>query len=310
VTISHRRLTDADAEAAAAILSAYDAFHAGDTDGVSADDVLDWWRGADDDGRIGVTDPEGALVGLGVLRRRGDHCIVDNFVHPDFLGRGVGAHLLEWSERCAAADAIASLRVAFNTRDTRARELVESRGYRYVRSFYRMVVDLDSAPAPPGLPQGFRLERFQPGEERIYHEVLEHAFAEHWGHVPRTYEEWSRSHGPLEGRICYLVRDEAGAPVAVAICDEQRYGTAFVAVLGVRAQWRGRGLGEALLRQAFSDLYALGRRRIALGVDAGNETGAIRLYERVGMRVDRQDDVYEKSLRPDVDGGGSKLAGS
>jgi hypothetical protein len=39
-----------------------------------------------------------------------------------------------------------------------------------------------------------------------------------------------------------------------------------------------------------------GRRRIGLGVDAENPTGATQLYERVGMRASSQDDVYEKSL--------------
>ena len=48
----------------------------------------------------------------------------------------------------------------------------------------------------------------------------------------------------------------------------------------------------------FFDLYALGRRRVALGVDAENTTGATRLYERVGMVVSWQDDAYEKILVP------------
>jgi ribosomal protein S18 acetylase RimI-like enzyme len=36
---------------------------------------------------------------------------------------------------------------------------------------------------------------------------------------------------------------------------------------------------------------------VRLGVDAANETGATALYERVGMHVARQFDVYEKRLR-------------
>jgi ribosomal protein S18 acetylase RimI-like enzyme len=65
---------------------------------------------------------------------------------------------------------------------------------------------------------------------------------------------------------------------------------------GCAPRGRSKGLGEALLRQAFHDLYARGRHRIALGVDAENSTGATRLYERVGMKVVLRDDAYEKLL--------------
>ena len=62
--------------------------------------------------------------------------------------------------------------------------------------------------------------------------------------------------------------------------------------LGVRPPWRRRGLGQTLLRTAFSRLHARGLRKVGLGVDAGNETGALRLYERAGMRVVRQGDNW------------------
>jgi ribosomal protein S18 acetylase RimI-like enzyme len=69
-----------------------------------------------------------------------------------------------------------------------------------------------------------------------------------------------------------------------------------VGTLAVRPRWRRRGLGEALLRAAFAALYERGRRRVGLGVDAENVTGALRLYERVGMRVIRQSDNWVREL--------------
>ena len=56
------------------------------------------------------------------------------------------------------------------------------------------------------------------------------------------------------------------------------------------------GLGEALLRAAFAELFARGRRRVGLGVDTENVTGALRLYERVGMRPIERNDNW--SLEP------------
>jgi mycothiol synthase len=65
----------------------------------------------------------------------------------------------------------------------------------------------------------------------------------------------------------------------------------------VRRPWRGRGLGEALLRHSFVEFHRRGRRAVALGVDADSLTGATRLYERAGMHVDQVHELYTKVVR-------------
>ena len=62
-------------------------------------------------------------------------------------------------------------------------------------------------------------------------------------------------------------------------------GKGFVRWLGVRADWRGRGIGLALLSRAFREFHERGERNASsLHVDTDNPTGATRLYERAGMR--------------------------
>jgi mycothiol synthase len=175
--------------------------------------------------------------------------------------------------------------------------LLEGRGFVYIRSFYRMSIDLDEPPQPPRWPEGFTVATMQPGEERLVHEAVSEAFLDHWDYQRRPFEEWSRL-AQIEPPLCFLVRDGEGAVVAVGWCNEERFGVGWVDVLGVRPAWRRHGLGEALLLLAFRELYDRGRRRVGLGVDAENPTGATRLYERVGMEVGSQDDVYEKLLQP------------
>ena len=68
--------------------------------------------------------------------------------------------------------------------------------------------------------------------------------------------------------------------------------------LGVRRPWRKRGLGLALLRHSFNEFYRRGKRKVGLGVDAQNLTGALRLYENAGMHVDQTSDLYEKEMPP------------
>jgi ribosomal protein S18 acetylase RimI-like enzyme len=69
-----------------------------------------------------------------------------------------------------------------------------------------------------------------------------------------------------------------------------------VGAIGVRKQWRRRGLGLALLLHAFGEFYRRGQPRIGLGVDAQNPTGATRLYERAGMHVAYEAIAFEKAL--------------
>jgi ribosomal protein S18 acetylase RimI-like enzyme len=91
-----------------------------------------------------------------------------------------------------------------------------------------------------------------------------------------------------------------GALAGVAICLEGKRRddpTGWVSLLGVRREFRGRGIGEALLRSAFADFYRRGYRKVSLGVDASSLTGADRLYRRAGMREVKRGFYYEKELR-------------
>jgi ribosomal protein S18 acetylase RimI-like enzyme len=54
----------------------------------------------------------------------------------------------------------------------------------------------------------------------------------------------------------------------------------------------------ALLRHSFNEFYRRGKRKVGLGVDTQNLTGAVRLYEKAGMHVDQVFETYEKELRP------------
>jgi mycothiol synthase len=293
VSFTHRTVTSADAQAVADLIADHDAFHQGVLDRLTERDILDRWERLDEGDAVAVTDERGQLVGAGALRRRGSNYFSDNFTHPDFRGRGVGSFLLDWAERRATEAGAAPIRVAVAAGDAAAKELVERRGFGYIRSFYRMSIDLDERPPPPRWPAGFTVATLQPGEERLVYETIDEAFVDHWDHQARSFEEWS-GHVRLDPPLCFLVRAEDGTVVATEYCSEERFGVAWIEVLGVRRAWRRRGLGEALLQIAFRELYDRGRRRIGLGVDAENPTGATHLYERVGMSASSQDDIYEK----------------
>jgi hypothetical protein len=71
---------------------------------------------------------------------------------------------------------------------------------------------------------------------------------------------------------------------------------AWVDSLGVLEEFRGRGIGGALLDRALRGFRDSGYKQVALNVDSANPTGATRLYEAHGMHVRRHWVVFNKPL--------------
>jgi ribosomal protein S18 acetylase RimI-like enzyme len=90
----------------------------------------------------------------------------------------------------------------------------------------------------------------------------------------------------------FLAETQSGRLAGVCL----NWSTGWVKDLAVRPEWRRRGLGEALLRHSFHELFRRGVRRIGLKVDSNNGTGAPRLYERLGFVTDRRYTMFAKRL--------------
>jgi mycothiol synthase len=236
--------------------------------------------------------------------REGGRLMGDGYVHPDLRNRGVGSELLRLTEERAAEETAGLegrvvLQNATLLGDDCTPNLYERHGYEPVRTFWRMVVDLDDAPAPR-VPGGIEIRTMRPGEEEAVHETIEEAFADHWGHVRRSYDEFAKRTFAREAHdpTLYWVALDGDEIVGACLCDWKREGDwGWVNLIGVRPPWRRRGIAEALLESAFAEFFRRGERRVGLGVDAESTTHATRLYERVGMRVFSRVVVYEKELR-------------
>ncbi len=211
--------------------------------------------------------------------------------------------LMDWVERSAAERAAgkadARLRAFAANVDEPYRRLLDARGLRAIRQFYRMRIELDEEVPVPEWPDGLTVRSASEADaERVY-DAHQEAFEDSWEHTRSSVEEWKHwlmGEG-FDPSLWFLV--ESGDEVAaVELCREHEgeAGLGWVNVLGVRRPWRRRGLGRALLLHAFGEFRRRGFHAAALGVDAESLTGANRLYENVGMRVVRQSVVYEKAL--------------
>ena len=93
---------------------------------------------------------------------------------------------------------------------------------------------------------------------RPFYETSEEAMADHWGYVPRSYEEWRerRERSNFDPSLWFLALDDE-EPAGAVLCSVSD-GIGWIDTLAVRRPWRRRGLGFALLTHAFRELYARG----------------------------------------------------
>jgi ribosomal protein S18 acetylase RimI-like enzyme len=290
--------TGADAAAVAAVARAVEvALHG--TPQIDEGDILDWWRTVDQERDTWVARDDGTVVAAATLWKHGDVPNVWADVHPDAVGHGLGSALLDLTESRARELGAPAIRNDVFGRDEPARRLLERRGYRIVRRYFEMRIELgDEPPAEPTWPEVLRVEQFQLDDARAVHDALGDAFREEWGWAPMEFEEWRRIRleaDDFDPSLWSVVWD-GDEVAAVARCDRFRYGGGWIQTLGVRKPWRRRGLGLALLQHTFRLFHARGERSIGLGVDTENPTGALSLYERAGMHVHLETVTYEIAL--------------
>ena len=232
-------------------------------------------------------------------------------VRPDLVDSGVGEPLLAWAEQrgqttlgLAAPDLRVSLHASAAGVNEPMQRVFERAGWAQERVYWTMEIELAAEPPEvPALPAGVAIRTAVAGEdEPAIHAAEVEAFADHFGYIPRSYEEWLRFATkvfPYDPSLWFLaVEGDQVAGMALCLIEAPgRPDVGWVATLGVRPAWRGKGVGLALLKQAFAELHRLGLRKVGLGVDSQSLTGATRLYERAGMLVARDQRSYERVLR-------------
>jgi mycothiol synthase len=208
--------------------------------------------------------------------------------------------LLAWVEQRAKERKGELLRFHTASVDEPVIRLLESRGYRLIRHFYRMRIDFGGELPEPRWPKGVTVRTATPDDTQLAYEAHQESFEDHWEHARMPLEVWEHHllrQSWFDPTLWFIV-EQGDEIAAVAFCREHEAekGLGWVSVLGVRPRWRRQGLGRALLLHSFHEFRERGFHAAALGVDADSLTGANRLYESAGMRVIRRSDVYEQKL--------------
>jgi mycothiol synthase len=253
---------------------------------------------------------EGEIAGYLSLISEPPHTIVFSAgcVALAHHGRGLGGAIVRDVERraqrfvaMAPSGEPVVLHVGTLSDEPHVSALLLAHGYVEVRRLWAMQLRFAGPEREPDAIAGVEIRRFRQGDEFEAYDCLAEAFLDHWGSPLESRAQWLRQvvHGdnfdPGLWRLAWqgtrLVGVLIGEPEA-----SQDPELGCVALLGVRAEARRRGVAEALLRSIFVELQHRGQKGAMLLVDSQSLTGATRLYERVGMRATPRFATWEKRI--------------
>ncbi len=284
--LTTRPLKKTDARAVFEVMAEQERVDIGVVSIEESDIVSDWARPSHDLGArsVGVFDG-GTLVAYAELMGADR---ADTAVLPSVRGRGIGTWLAHWLQDLGrrAGSSVVGMPVPQGSPGDR---LLEALGFR-VR-WTSWVLSLPEGASIPDreLPEGYLIRTAGTGELRAAHDVLEDAFLE-WSERDReSFEDFEAATTGRPGFEPWNLRvalDGDGEVVGVSlvlVSDNGR--TGYVDRLAVRGDQRNRGLAQALLVDSFAQARAHGTSTSELSTDS--RTGALGLYERVGMRTDQ-----------------------
>jgi ribosomal protein S18 acetylase RimI-like enzyme len=139
----------------------------------------------------------------------------------------------------------------------------------------------------PAWPQGIVLTGYRPDQAEEVHDLLELGYSQGGGRVPAL-DEWQQrfeSDPEYDPALCFIALDAQGI---AGVC--QCWTSAYIKDLVVHPRAQGRGLGRALLLNAFKVFQLRREGYVDLKVLEDN-VRAQQLYERAGMHVVRREPV-------------------
>lgn len=246
----------------------------------------------------------------------GDKAFGFGCVDPDWQRRGIGTAILGWQEertrRRFEEDAASGqqqetrLRLFMEEKMSHQSALFEARGFGIVRWYNEMHRPLDGGLPEVRLAPGLELLTLEPALHEAVRLAHNDAFRDHWGSEPRDEEAWRFTmEDPLHRQdLSTVVRDTATGEVAgyqIATFDPDTaaargFKEGYTDLLGVRREYRGRGVASSLLADAMHRFVAAGMDVASLDVDSENPTGALALYLKMGYKAVNRSMAWDKLL--------------
>jgi mycothiol synthase len=192
-----------------------------------------------------------------------------------------------------------------NTKDQVMREALESFGMEVIRTYWHMKRSLDPLAKADIEKDNVQIKLVAGQQDQeIWWALHQDAFSKHFGFAPRPMELWidqATSSSTMDPEGCFLVF-YGGEPAGFVQMANANYhlNGGYVDSIGVAHGFQGLGLGQLLLQHAINFSVDQGREFIELNVDTGNESGALKLYEKLGFKPNSSWVQYENKKWAEV----------
>ena len=244
-------------------------------------------------------------------------------VHPNWRRRRVGITMSRWLEahgRELNATLAPNANTVFETwadeTQTGNVALLTREGYVPLRYGYEMTRALDDVTPIPdfALPAGFEVRSAKPEHYRAVWDADVEAFRDHNGFSEPSearYEAWLKDPLGFQPDLWQVAWDVEKNEVAGMVqnfinhddnkkLNRQR---GYTEGISTRRPYRKLGLARALICISLRMFKGMGMTEAALGVDATNPTGALRVYEDCGFKPIKTEIVYQKKMTMDPSSG-------
>ena len=248
-----------------------------------------------------LAESRGSLVGFALLAPELPigRAVASGGVKSSHRNLGIGRTLLKACIKHVEAIEVSELHIQVLSDGMAAAHLLLSEGFQVVKDYWVMRWQGHEFP-PLELPDGFSIRPFRlDQDEAALTDLQNAAFGEHWGFCPNTVEEISarvrmkRCHP--EG-IIFVV--EGGRPSGYnwTLSTSTEAGSiGWISMTGVHPDYRGRGLGTAVVMAGLEYLNGRNVPQIELEVDSEN-IPARQLYLKLGFWKVQNRIWYEKRL--------------
>lgn len=237
-------------------------------------------------------------------------------IHPDYDGHDIGKYILQWGEKRARTtiercppDLRVAYRIFVNDKHPPSVALVENFGMQPFRSSCLMQINKPSVLQTPTTLENFTIRPMRyPDELGAVVQTTMDTLYDMWGMLQEPFEvvferyrQRIAEDSHFDPSLWFVVEDNASSELAgICLCDNaflNDHDAGYINQLGVQRAYRRNGIANALLQVVLNQFWKRGKTRVTLGVDAESTTGAIQLYQKIGMVVVRSGMFYEKEIR-------------
>lgn len=233
------------------------------------------------------------------------------FLMPKWRRKGIGSAMIRHAENrlreIAAAHTGSETKIFSmwaNGTATGLIALLESQGYAPARYFFEMTRPIDEPLPEAPMPPGLEVRPVREVDYRKVHEAQVESFRDHWGFTEYTFEEfmhWQESpdFNPGLWKVAWDGDQIAGQVLNFVNSgenEEYHRKRGYTEAISVRRPWRKRGLARSLVTQSIAMFRDMGMTETALGVDAENPSGALKLYLGLGYREVRRNMMFRKPM--------------